>query len=81
MTLPHQILLRLRGLVDDELVVGRAAGEGAGARHQRPEVRQVSFPAADGRLVELGGGQAPMNLVEVAQAKVREGLSRELRYS
>jgi hypothetical protein len=56
------------GFLDDELVVGRAAGVGAGVGHQRAALGQRAFVAAQRFLDQLFGGVVPVFRVDVADA-------------
>ena len=66
-------LVVARGLVDDELVLGRAAGVLAGADDQRPVGRDEALAVADGVLVELGGRQVGADVAADGRALGRGG--------
>ncbi len=57
---PRDVLLA-RGFLDDELVVGRAAGVLAGAADDRPISRNLSFTPPHDFLVERRGSEAPVH--------------------
>ena len=62
LTLPHQISPSVEGSSDDEFVVGRASGVGAGRGDQRSLEGQMGFTSTDGLLIELGDRQIPVDL-------------------
>ncbi len=55
------------GILDEELVVGRAAGMDAGAHDEGAAVAHLAFAAADRFLVERRNRQVPVNVTEVLQ--------------
>ena len=73
MTGPHQILSWLDGLVDDELVLGRATGVLAGADDERSLGRDEALAVADGVLVQLGGRQVGADVPAEGRARSRGG--------
>ena len=57
-----------RRIENDELVLGRAAGVGAGVGRKRAARRQHRLAAADRVLIERGLGQVPMNGSQALEA-------------
>ena len=56
------------GLFDNEFILGRAAGIGAGAHYHRPQVGDEPFLLVDNFFVQRRGGQVPMDRGDVSDA-------------
>ncbi len=56
------------GFLDNEFILGGAAGIGAGAHHHRPQVGDEAFLAGDDLFIQGRSGQVPMDGGDVSDA-------------
>ncbi len=60
------------GLLDDELIPGRAAGIGPGAHHHRPQVSDEALLPGNDLLIQGRSGQVPVSRGHVSDAVMRQ---------
>src|SRR5208337_355249 len=65
-------LMGAAGLLDDELILGRAPGIGPGAYHHRPQVGDEALLPGNDLLIQGRSGQVPVNRGNVSDALMRQ---------